>query len=134
MLAWSTVNKPRQKKLGNKGGVRTRARNRKGRPPLPSILLCNSRSLGNKFDGVTVSVKFLHEFQEACLLCFTKTWFDDTAQDSSLQLDGFTGPFRHDRGVSDTSKTVGGGVRFYASERWCSDIKICDQESVGLLM
>ena len=56
---------------------------------------------------------------------FTETWLDDTAQDSSLQLDGFTGPFRHDRSVSDTSKIVGGGVCADVSEWWCSDIRIC---------
>ena len=41
-----------------------------------------------------------------------------------------------DRSVSDTSKTAGGGVCFYAPNAGAvtSSCKICDQESVGLLM
>ena len=35
--------------------------------------------------------------------------------------------------MSDLSKTVGGAVRLSLSQRWCSDIKVCDQEKVEFI-
>ncbi|KAJ8395961.1 hypothetical protein AAFF_G00026690 [Aldrovandia affinis] len=40
----------RPRKRGKRGGVRQRLRRRADRPPLPSMILCNARSLKSKVD------------------------------------------------------------------------------------
>ena len=51
-----------QRKRGRRGGVRERLRRRNNRPPLPSIILSNVRSLTPKLDELRVNLKscFFH--------------------------------------------------------------------------
>ncbi|KAK0139948.1 hypothetical protein N1851_023109 [Merluccius polli] len=63
----------RRRKRGRKGGVRQRIRRRGNRPPLPSIILSNVRSLRSKMDELRLLMRFSHEYREASLLVFTET-------------------------------------------------------------
>ena len=94
--------------------MKQRLRKRKYNPPLPSILLANVRSLRNKIDELHVNTKYLTEYRDSCLLCFSETWLTDNISNNALQVDGFYGPFRTDRDHDVTGKAIGGGV-VYAS-------------------
>ena len=116
--------KVRKSKRGKKGGVRRRLKKARIRPPLPSIILSNVRSLRPKapnttFDELLANVAFMSEFREACMLCFTDTWFCDNISDDSVAIDGFGSPFRCDRDCDLTEKKRGGGVCMYINEAWC---------------
>ena len=63
----------RPRKRGRRGGVRLRARRRKYRLPLPSIVFGNAQSIRNKTDELEANVKFYHEFREANLVCLSET-------------------------------------------------------------
>ena len=114
----------RKRKRGKKGGVRRRLKKARTRPPLPSIILSNVRSLRPKapnttFDELLANVVFRSELREACMLCFTETWFCDNISDDSVAVDGFGSPFHCDRDCDVTGKNRGGGVCMYINEAWC---------------
>ena len=116
--------KDRKCKRGKKGGVRRRLKKARTCPPLPSIILSNVRSLRPKapnttFDELQGNVVFRSEFREACVLCFTETWFCENISDDSVTIDGFGSPFRCDRDCDVTGKKRGGGVCMYINEVWC---------------
>ena len=108
--------KPRRR--GKRGGVRTRNKNRKFRPFLPSVITGNAQSLNNKLDELCANVKFVSEFRNACLMCFSESWFDDRSTDEMASIDGFM-LVRKDRSKQITGKERGGGVCMYVNERWC---------------
>lgn len=57
------------RKRGRRGGARQRLRKRGNRPPLPSMILSNTRSLRNKMDEFWISTK--DALSTACpVLCF----------------------------------------------------------------
>ena len=58
-------------KRGCCSGVNERARRRRFKPALPSIIMGNVQSLRNKPDELETCVRYLHEFREASLLCLT---------------------------------------------------------------
>ena len=87
----------RQRKRGKRGGVRQRFRRQSTRPPLPCVILGNVRSLRSKMDDLHPSVKYLNEYRESSVMCFTETWLDDTIDDQHLSVDGFGVPVRADR-------------------------------------
>ena len=114
----------RKQERGKKGGVRRRLKKARTRPPLPSIILSNVRSLRPKapnttFDELLANVVFRSEFREACMLCFTETWFCDNISDDSVAIDGLGPPLRCDRDCDVTVKKRGGGVYMYINEAWC---------------
>lgn len=80
----------RTRKRGKRGGVRQRLRRRANRPPLPSMLLCNACSLRNKVEELRANARFLHKYQELCLLVVTETWLQEDVSDSLVSLDGFS--------------------------------------------
>ena len=125
----STSNSGRKstRKRGKRGGVRRRVRAQKTRPPLPTILLSNVRSLRNKLSELDACARYMFEYRDSCLLCFTESWLNKTIDDSTLVLPGFGAPIRLDRRVEDSGKTVGGGVCMYVNERWCKNYVIRDQ-------
>ncbi len=106
------------RKRGKCGGVRQRLRRRANRPPLPSMLLCNARSLKNKAEELRANGRFLHEYRESCLLVFTETWLQEDVPDSLVSLDGFS-LVRPDRNAN-SGKSKGGGTCVYINNRWCS--------------
>lgn len=67
------MNIRRRTKWDRRSGVNERARRRRFKPALPSIIMGNVQSLRNKPDELETCVRFLHEFREASLLCLTET-------------------------------------------------------------
>ena len=110
----------RQRKRGKRGGVRQRFRRQSTRPPLPCVILGNVRSLRSKMDDLHASVKYLNEYRESSMMCFTETWLDDTIDDQHVSVDGFGVPVRADR-TGASGKTKGGGLCIYMNDRWCNN-------------
>jgi len=117
----------KRRKRGRKGGLRHRVRSRKFRPPLPTILLSNVRSIRNKLDELHANVKFLNEYRESCLLCFTETWLNPSINDQILSLPEFDTPIRLDRSADSTGKQVGGGLCIYVNSQWCKQYTIREE-------
>ena len=88
MYACFWMNIRRRTKRGRRSGVNERARRRRLKPALPSIIMGNVQSLRNKPDELETCVRYLYKFREASLLCLTKMWFSDL--DPDPQLPGFT--------------------------------------------
>ena len=63
----------RPRKRGKRGGVRRRFRRRWRRVPLPSIIMGNLRSINNKTDELAACTRFIHEYRESSVMCFTET-------------------------------------------------------------
>ena len=123
----------RPRKRGRRGGVRIRLRRRRFRPPLPSIVLGNAQSLWNKSDELAACCKFLHEFRDASVLCFSETWLK--ADDSDPVIPGFN-VYRCDRSEAVTGKSRGGGVCIFVNSRWCTNVTVKEafcHEDVELL-
>ena len=113
----------KKRKRGKKGDFRQKLKKQKdGRAPLPSVILSNVRSLRSKTDELQASVRYMHEYSEACLLAFTESWLDDRVHNHELTIDGFGAPIRLDRNKVDTGKEQGGGVCFYVNKKWCSTV------------
>ena len=96
--------------------------------------MANVRSLrpgpsNHKCDEVQANVRFLTEYRDACVMCFTETWLDETIPGNYLNIDGFGEPFRLDRDRNITGKSTGGGVCIYVNEQWCahSNVKLRQQ-------
>ena len=107
------------RKRGKKGGIRQRLRKRGFKPPLPSIMFGNVRSLSNKSDELRANVRFLHEYREACLLCFTETWLHAAIPDSAVALTDHE-LVRGDR-TADSGRSHGGGVCMFINSKWCNN-------------
>ena len=90
------------RKRGRKGGVRARLRRRPFKPPLPSIVMGNARSLNNKIDELAANTRYLSAYREAGIVCITETWLHDTHPDSCFEPDGFK-IYRGDR-TKDSGK------------------------------
>ena len=123
----------RPRKRGRRGGVRIRMRRRRFRLPLPSIVLGNAQSLGNKSDELAACCKFLHEFRDTSVLCLSETWLK--ADDGDPDIPGFS-VYRSDRSAAVTGKSRGGGVCVFVNSRWCTNVTVKEalcHEDVELL-
>ena len=58
------------------------------------------------------NVNDMHEYKQACLLAFTKTWLDNHLHVSNLLIDGFCKPIILDRNKCVTGKDHGKRVMF----------------------
>ena len=114
-----------KRKRGKRGGVRQRIRRRGHRPPLPTIILSNVRSLRNKIDTLAALAKFDTDYRNSCVICLTETWLLPSDTNSSVTLDNFT-LFRNDRD-SSLGKSKGGGVCIYVNDRWCKTVNVNNQ-------
>ena len=99
----------RRKKRGRRGGVRRRLRARHTKPPLPSIILTNLRSINNKLDEIQAYTRYCSVFREASLLCFTESWLHSSVPDSACEIEGFT-LVRADRDISSSKARAAGSV------------------------
>jgi len=117
----------KKRKRGRRGGVKQRLQRRGYRPPLPSIILSNVRSIRNKFDTLTALARFDHDYKSACVICITETWLSPLDTDTSVSLDNFT-LFRNDRDYS-LGKGRGGGVCLYINDRWCKNVNVVSKTS-----
>ena len=114
--------KPR--KRGKRGGIQQRLRRRCNKPPLPSILLSNARSLRNKMEELRLNARVCHEYRESCLMVFTESWLQDDFPDELIQVPGFT-TVRMDRNAN-SGKRRGGGICMYIRDAWCGNYTIKD--------
>ena len=70
-------------------------------------------------DELHPNVKFLTEYRNANLLCFSETWLNDMIGSRHLHVDGFGAPVRAD--ITEASgKQKGGGLCFFINGRWCN--------------
>ncbi|TWW65035.1 hypothetical protein D4764_22G0006820 [Takifugu flavidus] len=105
-------------KRGCRAGVERRARRRRYRPVLPSIIMGNVRSLPNKMDELAALTRHQREYRESSLLLFTETWLTALTPDTAAQLEGFT-LLRADRS-RESGKRKGGGLAVFVNDRWCN--------------
>ncbi|TWW61350.1 hypothetical protein D4764_05G0014400 [Takifugu flavidus] len=108
----------RRRKRGCRAGVERRARRRRYRPVLPSIIMRNVRSLPNKMDELAALTRHQREYRESSLLLFTETWLTALTPDTAAQLEGFT-LLRADRS-RESGKRKGGGLAVFVNDRWCN--------------
>ncbi len=78
----------RPRKRGRRGGVRQRLRKRGSRPPLPSMILSNVRSLRNKMDTLRTLTRGCFEYRESCIMLFTETWLHPEIPDGLVEIEG----------------------------------------------
>ena len=110
---------PRHKR--RRAGVRVRTRRRGMRPPVPTLMFGNVRSVRNKVDELEACCRFNSEFRDSAVICLTETWLEQRDADSTVQIDHFN-LFRGDR--KGTQKQHGGGVGIYVNERWCKNVSV----------
>jgi len=60
--------RPHRRKRGRRGGVRQRLRRRGDKPPLPSIILSNVRSLRSKMDELRINRRFCQEYRDSSII------------------------------------------------------------------
>ncbi len=87
---WRCKRCERGRKCGKRGGIRARLRANPTRPPLPTLMLSNVRSLENKLDLIQLSRSTQHEARDCCVFVFTGTWLNDIIPDSDIQLNRLT--------------------------------------------
>lgn len=121
-LKWNSDQHRRPRKRGRRGGVLQRLRRRSNRPPLPSIILGNARSLRTKMDELRINARSCFEYRDLSLMAFTETWLHKDIPSSLVELEGFS-LIRADRGKS-SGKDRGGGVCVYMSNRWCTQYTV----------
>ena len=102
--------------------------------PLPTITFANIRSFGRRkgnhqLDSLHANVKFLEEYRNSCILCFTETWCGEETPVENTRLEGFGFPYRLDRARDITGKKNGGGVCIYVNERWCKKNAVIVRET-----
>lgn len=117
-----TDSSARQRKRGRRGGVRQRLRRRGNRPPLPSIILSNVRSLPSKMDELRLMTRYCHEYRESNVMVLTETWLRPDIPDNLLHLEGFS-CVRADRSAT-SGKLRGGGICVYIRKDWCNQVTI----------
>ena len=115
---------PTRRRRGRRAGAHVRARRRGTRPPLPSIMYGNVRSIRNKTDELAANCKFNREYRDISMICITETWLETRDTDGTVNMDGFS-LIRSDR--TGTRKQHGGGVGIYINERWCKNVTIKQQ-------
>ncbi len=108
----------RLRKRGRRGGIRQRVRKRGTRPPLPSVIMGNVRSLRRKIEELRISARVCYEYREAGIIALTETWLHQGIPDSLFELDGFS-LVRLDR-MEATGKSRGGGIGVYIKDDWCA--------------
>lgn len=104
----------RPRKRGKRGGIQHCLRQRYNKPPLPSILFSNARSLRNKMEELRLHARVCHEYHESCPMVYTESWLQDNFPDSLVQVPGFT-TVHMDR--NDNSRKVrGDGICIYIND------------------
>lgn len=110
---------------GKRGGLHARLKARASRPPLPSLLLANVRSLENKLDELRARITTQREIRECCALIFTETWLSDKVPEDAIKLQTHS-VHRGDR-TAASGKVKGGGVCVFVNNSWCGDIRTADK-------
>ena len=119
------------RKRGRRGGIKARLRRRFNRPPIPSVILTNARSLNTKFDELRTLCQFDNTFREACLIAITETYLHEEHTDEYASLDNFS-LYRSDRSRTDSGKAGGGGCCLYVNNNYCTDVTVHERLSTPL--
>eukprot|EP00745_Piridium_sociabile_P007708 TRINITY_DN1514_c0_g1_i16.p1 TRINITY_DN1514_c0_g1~~TRINITY_DN1514_c0_g1_i16.p1 ORF type:complete len:103 (-),score=14.56 TRINITY_DN1514_c0_g1_i16:102-410(-) len=87
----------KKRKRGQRGGVKRRLRRNTSKPPLPSMIISNLRSINPNsrncnLDELRANCHFVSEFRDSCLLCFSETWLNEKMTDEIVSIDGFGTP------------------------------------------
>ena len=114
---------PRCTARGNRAGCRRRLEKKGFRAPLPGLVLANVRSLSNKLDELQLRLRTDKDYSHITAFGFTDTWLHSNIPDTAVNLPDYQ-LFRVDRDATATGKTKGGGVCFYVSNEWCSDLTV----------
>uniref|UniRef100_A0A8C1LL36 Reverse transcriptase domain-containing protein n=1 Tax=Cyprinus carpio TaxID=7962 RepID=A0A8C1LL36_CYPCA len=115
----------RKQKRGKRGGIRARLTANPHKPSIPTIVLANVRSLGNKLDFIRLLRSTQRTVRVCCVFVFTETWLSDSVPDCAIQLDQLT-CYRADRARVAGGKTRGGELCVYINDAWCRDaVVIC---------
>ncbi len=117
---WAARQRKRCRKRGKRAGVLVRLRRHAFRPPLPTILLANVRSLDNKLCELRPRISYQRETRDCCIICLRETWMSAMVPDSAIELTGFS-VHRSDRTKEFKGKSRGGGVCFYINNLWCDE-------------
>ena len=92
-------------KRGARGGIRRRIWARGTKPPLPTIILTNVRSLRNQIDKLLAPAQYLTEYRDSCLLCFSETWLNTRGGSTNIFI-GWQEGGRRLWGVAPRGKSV----------------------------
>lgn len=112
----------RLRKRGKRGGVRQRIRRRGNRPPLPSVVFGNVRSLRGKMEELRINNRVCFEYRESSLMVFTETWLHQNIPDSLVEFEGRS-LVRLDR-TEAAGKSRGGGIGIYIRDDWCKQYTV----------
>lgn len=99
------------RRRGRRGGIRQRLRWIGNRPPLPSMILSNVRTLKRKMDELR-NASACYEYRESSIMVFTETCLRPDVPDSLCEVEGFS-LIRSDR--SETSGKDRGAVSVFLS-------------------
>ena len=73
-----------------KGAIHCRLMERKTyKPCLPSLIMGNVRSLGNKMDELAALTRSHREYQECSLMIFSESWLQTDVPDHNVSTEGF---------------------------------------------
>ena len=92
------------------------------RHPLPAVIMSNVQSLNNKIDELRANVKYVKEYKNSCVLCFTESWPNNQIPDSHVELEGFH-IVRLDRTI-ESGKQRRGGLYIYINSLWCKNVTV----------
>lgn len=109
----------RRPKTGCRAGLKRLEKKRHYKPPIPSVIMGNVRSLTNKMEELSALTRLQQRYRECSLVCVTETWLNELTLDLHVTLDGFT-LMRADRGAKESGKKKGGGLAMYINNRWCN--------------
>ena len=76
---------------------------------LPSLIMGNVRSLGNKMDELTALTWSYQEYRECSLMIFTESWLHTDVPDHNVLTEGFHTVWA-DRDCTTSGKCKGGGL------------------------
>ena len=89
------------------------------KPCLPSLIMGNVRSLGNKMDELTSLTRSYQEYRDCSLMIFSESWLHMDVPDHNVSTEGFH-TVRADRACTKSGKRKGGGIAVYVNNRWCN--------------
>ncbi|XP_029922299.1 NLR family CARD domain-containing protein 3-like [Myripristis murdjan] len=118
----------KRRRRGSHAGAARRARRRRYRPVLPSIIMGNVRSLPNKMDELAALTRHQRDYRECSIMMFTETWLTELTPDTAADLDGFK-LVRADR-TRESGKRKGGGLAVFVNDRWCNSGHITIKEQL----
>lgn len=78
----------RKQKQGCRSGILARLQSHPHRPPHPSLLLTNARSVVNKRDDLELLLAAKGPTQNSCVMVITEIWLHPLISDAAVQLDG----------------------------------------------